>query len=98
MVLIHDNGAADGKPLPAPLAYLLGGEERVENAISNAIGNAATGVLDLDTHGVTVVGGPHPDHAPVAGVADHIADGVSSIDEQVQEHLVEIAHVAHHWR
>src|SRR5260221_11027437 len=52
-VHIYNDVVTDCQALPRAFADVLGGEERVKNAIANLVGNAAARVLD-DNHYLTL--------------------------------------------
>src|SRR5438093_5852009 len=74
-----------------PDARDLGREARREELAEVLLRDAGSGVLDLDPHRRAVHSGPEPDGA--LGL-----DGLDGIDDEVHEHLVDLAGVALHGR
>ena len=91
-MLLHDlvgNGQAQSRAL----AYILGGEERVEDLGEDVLGNA-----------VAVVGHVHPDLAGTGAAGGHrdfaagIIGGLGGIGDQIEEHLIDLGRRAFHQR
>src|SRR5260221_9244717 len=84
-VHIYNDVVTDCQALPRAFADVLGGEERVKNAIANLVGNAAARVLD-DNHYLTlVVAGSNRDASLLAAGADLFRDGVPGVDDKIQQ-------------
>src|SRR6185437_1414555 len=93
-MLLHDDGTSDGEALPRTLADFLRREERVEDPFQILLRYTAAIVLEHDLHESPGRRRSDPD-ASRAHVASGGLDGVGGIDDEVQEDLIELAHVAH---
>src|SRR5262249_42327931 len=96
-VAIDDRRARQREALAGAAAGFFGGADRVERAAADRVGDPAAGVGDRDQDGAWVLElRADRDRAAPAAVLDDVADRVRGIDNQVEEHLVELADVAHH--
>ena len=82
-MLANNHGMGESKPLSGPFTDLLGGEEGLEDASSDRIGNPATVVTDLDAN--TVLGGEGADRDLARGFPQFsLEDSLISIYQEAQ--------------
>src|SRR5579875_174056 len=89
--VLLDDAIGDGKTQPGAAAVAgcrlaFGGEERIVDTMDVLLGNAAAGVRNPHLHVMTVVGAD--------GQRAAARHGVLGVQEQVQEHLLQLAGVA----
>src|SRR5580704_19060285 len=91
-MFVHDDRARDGESLTGALAYLFGGEERIEYPAPDVEGDSLSCVPDanLDPGGTPC--GFHLNLA-LGSVCFFrtVADGVSCVHDQIENHLVELS-------
>lgn len=93
-VAVHHRGASDAQPLPSPAPHLFGSEEGLEDALANGPWNAAAVVLDIDAREGAFTGRPHPNSAPEVRAPHRVLDGLTGIDQQLEDGLVQLPEVA----
>ena len=91
-MLLHD-AVRDGQTEPGPGANLLGREERLEHVRQHLPGDAGPVVDDLRLDRAATFAGARSHHD--AGAALAVVDGLLGVEQEVQEHLLELARVAH---
>ena len=93
-VAFDDDAARDRQALARAAPHFLGGEERIEDARADRLGNAAAGVADRDDDVFAFDARAHRDLADRAGPLDLVGDGVRRVHDEVEHHLVDLAAVA----
>src|SRR5437660_11988601 len=88
-VPVHHDRPGKGETLPGAPAELLGREELVEDLVCRVAGDAASVVFHRDEGGAILAPGANADAARLAGIP--IGDGMSGVDDEVEEHLAELA-------
>src|SRR5579883_1669274 len=91
-VLVDDDRAGDREALAGAAADFAGGEIRLEDLRLQLVGDAAAGVAHRDADGVLLAPGLDPD--PAEGAAAGVGDREGGVDDQLEEHLAEVADVA----
>ena len=97
-VLVHNERARNRKTLTAASTNLLGGKERVEESVPDILWDPAPRILDVNTNSVTLSRRPHANAAPVATLSLRIDNGVRRVNEQIEEHLIEVPKVTSYER
>ena len=93
-MLVHDHRPSNSQPLPRAPSDLLGGEEGIVDLVANLPRNAATRVGDADHHRCAFVLRSDGNGASLPRVLDHVRDGVSGVDDDVQDGLIELTGAA----
>src|SRR5690606_586287 len=92
-VLGHDP-VADREPEPGPLIAALGGEERVEDAPDDVLGDAAAAVVDPDAQPLAILAyqrlGADADLFLVAVAREALVERVACVDHQIHQHLLNL--------
>jgi hypothetical protein len=96
-VLVDDDGPSDREALAGP-PHCLRREERVEDAIADALGDASTRIADRDRNVVSRRLRPHANATPGGSVAARVIDGVRSVDDHVQQRPADLIRVTPHRR
>src|SRR6185503_11971226 len=94
--MADDHRARDRQSLAGAFAHGFGREERIEDSRQYRWRDAASAVGDIDPHTGAVAAGADRECAATAGPLR--LDRVSRIDDQVQEHLVDLGAPAIHRR
>ena len=95
VMFLHDDVVADGESLAGSLADLLGGEERLEDAGAGGKRNAGAVVFDFDLNIVVDLASADGELSAFARLLDgSIADGVGSIDDEIEKDLIHFIGVA----
>src|SRR5205085_1737548 len=95
-VLVHHDRSGEGETLPGAPADLLGGEELVEDLVFHIAGDTASVVFHRDEGCPLLTPGANADAARPPGVP--IGDGMSGVDDEVEEDLAKVAPVTRHRR
>ena len=91
-MLFRDYGIVNGQTLPGPFAYFLGSKERIEYFPFYGIRYPCSRVTNADLGPAVVSVSADRDRAlSIVSVTCHIGYSVGCIDDQVQNHLVELA-------
>src|SRR5258707_11453117 len=90
-LVVLDNAVGDGKTKTCPRSHLLGGEERIEDALLESCRDARAAIFHLQLHDV---------HLHHTGDGDHLAwhacQCIACIGEQIDEDLFQLDGVAPH--
>ena len=94
-MFLHNDFVANGKSLAGALPNLLGREERVEDAVASVQGDPRPVVLDFDLHILVDFSGTDDElSAKTRSLRRGVTDGVRGVDDQIQEHLIQLIAVA----
>src|ERR1019366_3351859 len=91
---VLDDGPREREPLPDAAADLLRREERVEDALSDGLGDPGPGVGDGDDDALAVEPGSHADGALAVAPVRSALDRVGGVRDEVEEHLLDVVRVA----
>ena len=91
-MLVDDDVPGDAEPEAGSVADLLGREEGLEDPGQVLAGNARAVVGDLAPDGLVVGPGPDRDESQVGATLP--ADGLGCVHQDVEDHLVQLPHVA----
>ena len=96
---LHDHIMGNGQALPRTDSYLFGGEKRFENSILDFFRNTSPIVINHNNHTVrlgVVLGGDYNLAFLISG--ESISYGMSAVNDQVKNHLVDFTDIARHHR
>src|ERR1700679_33327 len=96
-MLVYDDGVADGESLPRASPNFFGGKEGVIKLGEVFLGDTATVVAYADHGLIALRGGADQDFAAV-DILSRVLDGMGRVDDEVQEYLVQLTHIANHLR
>ncbi len=94
----HNGGVRQCETLARSLPYGLGREKWLKDSRLNCFRNAASRVTNGDLYLVTIWAGggdPYRSFASRA-IAHYLADGMRRVDQQIENHLIELACMAAH--
>ena len=91
-MFVHHHGMGNGQPVSGSLSNLFCGKERIEYFRSGLLWNARASVADAYLYRIINSARCHSNSTLRARLSTgRLADSVSSVDDHIQDHLVELA-------